>query len=83
MSGYIEYSLIALGHKVTDVAPERESYSGTKDKQDTFMFSTSKFRGYALTSNHTDALAVALHDASKQGMDHRLDALQVIEVEKP
>ncbi len=66
--GYLKYSLMGLGYGVSEVnLNSARAWLGTKDKQGTHLFFTEYFVGSYLTSDHTDALAVALYEANLRG----------------
>lgn len=66
--GYIKYSLMGLKYPVYEVnLNSARHWLGTKTKKETHLLFTQYFRGDFLTSDHTDALAVAMYKAHKDG----------------
>lgn len=59
--GYLKYSLLAFGFACIEVGTsEARSLLGAKNKVDTLDYFVPFYWGFNLTSDHTDALAVAL-----------------------
>lgn len=78
MSGYIRYTLTVDGYTVNYVAPDvARSHLGTKSKEDTHKLFIPNFKGSVLTSNHTDALAIAIYQAHLDGAAFNLNELAV------
>lgn len=59
--GYLKHSLLAFGYQVREVGvSEARAAIGTKSKEETLMRFVPFYSGEELTSDHTDALAIAL-----------------------
>lgn len=77
--GYLKYSLLGLGYPVYEVAPSvARHHLGVKSKKETHSLFLPHFDGEKFTSNHSDALAVALKQACDDGENFRLEALEII-----
>lgn len=77
--GYLKYTLLEAGYRVEEVAPRvARSHFGAAGKEEMFRLFMPYFDGTALTSNHTDALAVALKQACDDGENFNLEALEIL-----
>lgn len=66
--GYLKHSLLREGYRVEEVSPDAARKTlGVKGKQGAFDYLFDFYEGCNLTDDHTDALAVALHQAKEDG----------------
>lgn len=71
-SGFLKYSLIACGFRVEEVSPlMARAHLGVSTKEDVRVKLEQYFTGIRMTDDHSDALAVALYQASLE--EYQLD----------
>lgn len=67
-TGFIKYSLISAGFRVEEVSPlMARAYLGVSTKENLRVKLEQYFTGIRMTDDHSDALAVALYQASLEG----------------
>lgn len=83
--GYLKHSLIRAGvYEVVEVNLNSvRKYLGCKTKEDVFRFFQPLYEGDYLTSDHADAAALCLYQASVEGHTVDLSRLKVRDWRKP
>lgn len=76
--GYLKNSLLERGYQVQEVSPkEARSFLGVGGKEETFHLLKTRFQGTLFSSDHADALAIALYQASVQECHPDVDTLEI------
>lgn len=79
--GFIKYSLLGFGYQVREPnLNSARAWLGVRDKQGVFDHYVPHLNsGRMLTSNHTDALLVAMYEAQQDGFTVEWSSLQIMQ----
>lgn len=76
--GFLKYSLLKNSCQVSEIPPKMaRSLLGLAGKKETFDFFSARYVGSMFSSDHADALAVALCQAHVDGFAIDLDTLRI------
>jgi Holliday junction resolvasome RuvABC endonuclease subunit len=82
--GYLKYLLQSGGYRVEEVSPRMaRKHLGLVEKEEVYEYFKKLYTGLRLTSHMTDALAVALYQADRDGYEFRPGELLLTEDLKP